>query len=1838
MEQNSEKSETELEILIKDLEGKVEKIVTGFSEEEIAFCSGKIKPMNTMLENRSERERFIKNAETHKDFKHNEYYFEEQINEVKKDNFKELTSNNTLKKYFELELNRVVSIRDKLIQKCSNLKIISEIESEFTTLLQSLTQHIATCQDILNEFSASSIASYTFDDLFLIIKGQFVTHLKEQFVDILLNEASWLLTTKRYQILLDSFKAIEDDLSRKSQNHLPDIHFLPVEVSDLDDKLSNLAKTFGVTEELNEDSSQRFLYSCDKKFTDLWDKLEIYTYKEAKSKIKVKQSSKTIEELCDAAFISEIPIEEELNTAWDFLDGDNFTKIISTIKEDASNYNHLVNGYDYKTQTVLKRRKPLQVDKVQMFMKMRIARAKFLILLICTHLNQFEAMKANLFGARYTFLESRQMKHLIEVIDENGEHVFLDSVKAEFEKIKKTILHVCSYYITEYNTKTIEINLKNDRIIDTTQMICDMLEMELKYVNAKRYLIQSLYECATQDKDDFVVDTIINVIGKRPLLHINMFNTPEYGYNLSISKFQQQAAVIQTVVKLQIIHERHISATIDPCVPLFDRIRDTPMEKAMFAESVPISPLEHFSFSKIPRLISIIESMSIELAEKTDIRKIQFLEYVELSYWKEFNKRLGKLSEFLPFTIQSYPYRNELSGQPHSLIVTPILNNLTMCVKFIQNVAESRKLRFALNFLTFMNIGWKLQYKIIKSDAFQDAYISQSSRCGFNDAKIFMQSFAKVAKSDSIDSGETYISERVLDFAYVDFNQYELDFCNVLQMRREVDKGDFSVLKEIYSFQKLHIFLLDVAVSYNFFVLDNDLIVDHFGLAIDETSDLFLTAADNITPQSGNFVRSFMASTILLDSQYILDNYKKAQDNRDWYFVNIRSLKSEIRLILNAQAKQKEINYNMYINEMLEAFSAAAYRLEVAFICRIERQLLLLNSFCDAFILEPTSILLVTEAGRTQNHFVIPLWATIFRYCRTAPLQRQTVIFKSVVAHVSSVYRILEMVRFETSLLQRKEAALNSLLTSQYKMESSLPQKLFNELQRAPCSNEFDVCSHFVLDKAKFFELRMELGLLEGIDASFLLSDSAEVKLRESMLQFYHSMHKDEHCFGMSSARYSPEWTRCFFFEADEFTRNDLGNRLLAIDKDIQADLVQKQIHSTLESTSALNESINFLSTMISFINVKFTFFKLYNGVFSFDDPYDGMDQKQYLNANSVLNEQIIPQAHKMLTPKDDETSLFLIKPKTLEKSRFIITQIEALKNECDEILLAKQIDDTTKQRDLIPYILSSENVVEKPVSETFVSNNSPKELDALFVDDIKGSRSQLVKLIGSIVKLSKMKPDTSEKEGNDVLIDSDKIEDYLRQASVILYNFEKGSITSQTTVWHSFITECLKEFKDNIENDQLMTIFEENIRNRFGNMLSSQVSTLLSDSIFEINSLNRQIEERKHAIQYEDIESENEAKQEFETLVFDLKKQKEIIKGKFTQMRDQLYFRVQSKIKAAGETEFSVSEDFTPQKTVISDSIIHEKEEEIKQMKKKIIIMRIVRCMSNIATRRFFIKRIRTNENDGKFESAKLWETKREFEISEANSIADLRRYYQNLADDEIEIEKTRQMIDNEKQNTIQLVHWKATNQKREVELRDELKKYEGVDKTNISELIEKLNKAKETLEKLKKSNEELEIIHERDIKRPMTVIEKTRRKITASKIEKSNIIQSRALTRQVPQMNAKDNSSELVASIQEENNMLASRNESIRRQIEDYEKAKQSMPKDVREAIDEIKPSPRIVSAKKAQGKSILTATKTPRKLKGITRPVTAGYTQKPVVAQQRQMSSNLQKKRSETSLQFV
>jgi hypothetical protein len=80
----------------------------------------------------------------------------------------------------------------------------------------------------------------------------------------------------------------------------------------------------------------------------------------------------------------------------------------------------------------------------------------------------------------------------------------------------------------------------------------------------------------------------------------------------------------------------------------------------------------------------------------------------------------------------------------------------------------------------------------------------------------------------------------------------------------------------------------------------------------------------------------------------------------------------------------------LYLSEMVDAFSAYACRVELARVSIVERQVLLTHSFVDTFSLGPDPNSGLGNAGaRFEKFFYVPTWVEVFLMIRSAPYARQ---------------------------------------------------------------------------------------------------------------------------------------------------------------------------------------------------------------------------------------------------------------------------------------------------------------------------------------------------------------------------------------------------------------------------------------------------------------------------------------------------------------------------------------------------------------------------------------------------------------------------------------------------------------------------------------------------------------------------------------------------------------------------------------------------------------------------------------------------------------------------------
>jgi hypothetical protein len=341
-----------------------------------------------------------------------------------------------------------------------------------------------------------------------------------------------------------------------------------------------------------------------------------------------------------------------------------------------------------------------------------------------------------------------------------------------------------------------------------------------------------------------------------------------------------------------------------------------------------------------------------------------------------------------------------------------------------------------------------------------------------------------------------------------------------------------------------------------------------------------------------------------------------------------------------------------------------------------------------------------------------------------------------------------------------------------------------------------------------------------------------------------------------------------------------------------------------------------------------------------------------------------------------------------------------------------------------------------------------PADVDLLFSNELNTCRYQLLHLLSKF----------TAKVTRNGTIHADELEYFLIALSALLNEFTSDSLAAFSLAWRQIIGDFLRAADGAEEDSCLLDLFARHMRNRYECHLRNELSARLADAFLEICKYEEMVARRKREALAVDGPSETMFRAEFSRLIADLIRHRQILKGEFRAIHKSVYDLVLRKIAAAKLVKFEMrarpmytGED----QNHLDESAMDIVKRDIEKNKRTAQIMRIARALSGIASIRFYTKRIQSLELDRQTERAHLWEVRREFEIHEKQMLETLQESYRKLAGSEIEIEKLKQQLENEKQSTIQLVHWKAMNVKKEDKLEADLKKVESAGKIDVGRLL---------------------------------------------------------------------------------------------------------------------------------------------------------------------------------------
>ncbi|OHS97259.1 hypothetical protein TRFO_09520 [Tritrichomonas foetus] len=1832
-------TEQTLEQLIQKQRNLIETKIAALTPTEIAIASNKIPAITTMLEYREFRSEFARQFEKPLSIP-KPITFSEQLLSGPKENIRfPCDQRKFLIKFFKKETKRVKQLTKIVSSRINTPEMALKNQNEYSLFMDAVSHHLALCEEGLERLSAQTLMTFNANDLFLELTYYFMAKRRKAMFCAYLESISLFPMTRRKKI----FQTLFEDTQKRFLQDTSQVP-IPVQIVDeppLDKELIRLAKRFNIKPDLDSDDGQQFVYHANKTFESMFPNLNTFEFPQKSIHIPSVILHPGVDELTQRTVIAQAPHDFRLSSTLNQIVTIREFEISVQIREISQYYNTSV-GNQVKGQSVNyeKNKKLLPLHKISAWLELRFIHIKFLSCAILSLLNYFEYVKYRLTGkhgaSKLKIGHSPSIIALIEISDENGPFIF-QSAYNFYEELKDRIVAVGSYYLSRLDS---DPNQNPDR----EAILEKLLQYEFRFLNAKRKVVQALLEALDHGKDSNLIRKIHEAIHAVPILNLPIYKSFDVPYETAIELIERRADVLRTLINLQVHHERQASTQIPDFLEVFDRPLCLNAEnKRIYDESVPISPFEVYkSLTGIYKFLDLIPRVVSDLGEKADIRLTKFGQYLEIAVLKEISSLLTETIQhgYFPFDRPSDNFHFLLSDSVNSLLTSPYVNNLSAIASLMGNMKEGRKLRFLLSARKFAKITWTLQKSIIRTNQLQAAYFTQCDILGISERSVLLSSFKDNAKKQLDDMQSTSSNDKIIDFAFSELEAISINFSSQSTIKDIIFIGNYDKLNEIVRFQKLQNAILEVAVRYNSHLLDSDFFVEFFDLderKEKEKNTLFLTEADNTEvegkddqsdEQNQSFFKNFLAAQMFTVSTAIYRDNQIAYEDKAIFSVPIKTLKMRTRSFLATQYKSRIINHDelveMYINEMLDSFSCFMYRSEIAHITNLERQILLSNSFVDTFQLGPDpTTCLVNEAGRFEKFFYVPTWVECFRMMQSAPQQRQSIVLKPTLQYVVYRYQLLSLLRFESSMTMKASQVFESLSENQFPLETGVFQKLYNEFQRLPSAREIDVSANYIGDRLAFFFYRFEYTILTAYESFFVSlnveakrmpSEEKDQKIRisgvsdfsfgDTIKHFWLEIHDDFDNSLMTNRRYVQRYQTEFLSSVNEIDRNEIMLTFLLTDKMIEEANVAMRHNPFMDTFQVLPALLDFLKNSISLIHMKFAMFLLLYRVNETEiNPKSSvllMNQEIYIEGTPMWNKSIVNEAYSILVPRDEPLHTDPPPITKLHEAYY-----EQMRYQIDTLLLSNQIKtiqssinrfsndfSTLNEKSSLPFkpdFLANDNVLKAPVSNQLFLIE-PRHADRQFNQENKYSHVKFVDFVANALDAC-----TLERRNHDntysTIFDGDGFEENCHKLTTALEIFYKGSLSDMNMTWKQYIATMAFELKKNYESGELIERLMKYIHNRFDCQAAAEIATKFSDQIFELNSLNDQL----HKLNQSRVDRDNEIAESltvyFDHLIDDINKEIDVKKSMFSGIKQNVYEGVMEKIKKAQLVKLALNP--APNNDDDKDSKLDSKNEEMLKnireenefTKKKVLTLRIIRCLVKVSVTRYFKKRLIAVENDRRQANATLWSNKLQYETQEATMIKQLDESRKRLTDTEIEVEKLKQQLENEKMNNSQLVHWKAKNLKTIETLKEQISSLKKVGDVNIDDLLEKLQSRQSELDKLRIESDELDKSIEDAVRKPMKEVERLRNEVLKTRAERSEMIMTLKNDKGFDERMEKELS---IQAIFDENAQLKHSNQLLKAQIEEIESRKEKKARDVKSYMERTTqpPPPTLRSVTKVPG----------------------------------------------------
>lgn len=1751
--------ETGLELLIKKLKDNIDAKLSSLSASDISLIPDNFPEFKTNQELRDIRESILSKFNNPEPMQQSSIFSETLLSEpFKKIDETDHEMRKSMIKFFEKQMEDVSHKRSSIISRTKhNADGFINIK-DLTDYMDSLSRYSYSCEEALKRLKSEIENPFVAKDILLELTTRFAKRHQNIFLKSILMSVSYFPITNRKGILENMFRIIEEIDTKDYENS--SIPVYPITEKDMDESLVFYANVFKLNPDLSLSDGREFLYRSEKIFVEMFPMLHISNYTKSTRSSSSQHSTENLQVHAHKIFIKNEDTDLNFAPLIDQYVFKSFEEVSRLLNKFVTQFNETV-GNEIRGKF---NRSLIPLYKIKCLAKLRFIRSKYLATSLLSLCNYFEYVQIKLtdFDTKLQQGVNKFFPDIIEIYD-NNEKVLFPKALEVFKGIKGRIVMCCSKYSIKYEQQHISNVPDVMRILDRELLIERLFELELKFLNAKRVIVNVLMEISFNTSISSVKEYIDQLIDEEPRIDLSIFNAPETSYEVSIKLLEVKARVLRFLLNSQILHERHLGVRLGDYVPLFYRpsvIKTACIRK--FVESVATSPFEIYpSVGKILKLLSIVPSVSREFSESIFLIHSKYSTLAELSVWNELEMLFHSLVQtgVFPFDRGLHEFSAPLADSVKTLFDSPYINELEMITSILTDVNESKKLRFVTSMKRFFNYAWKLQKAIIITDILQRVYFIQSEQLQLENTSVLMNHFVKrIFDKDDRDSNLNETSNRI-NFAYTEFENVEVDFGSESYIKDVIFASDFTILQKLLTFQRMQCMILTIACRYNAFFLDSSLIVNHFGL--NSGSDTFVTGTDAAEDDDKRLKRQAIAAKIFWASTTKYRDYSMALAKKSLFSVDIFTVKSKCRTIINAHSKHTEMSndelFDIYLNEMCDSFAPYIYKVEIARICGIERITLLSNCFTDVYVLGPeTSYELLNDSGNFSKFYYVPTWVEILTMLHDAPYSRQKMILSSLLRYVISRLRIFYIVRMERSLPQRFEQVVQSLYEKNFKLETPIFQNILKYLESGQDAKEVEISAKYMTSFEYMLFIRFEFALLNSFH-SFYVSNITNVKgdkvpdkdFDNKIKKLWEIMHEKVNVQDLilHSKRYIPQWTLEFARNCHDSDRYDIYTQLSTNDKYICGSLNVESMFNNISDT------IDFLMLVISQMYIKFAFFLVLAGYeteqIDARNSINNMNLNIFTNAVSEWDSSIVATTIRNLVPSDD-LPVELKKP--VSETMFIQGIFDEVRNQIDQVMLTKQMNVIQENIKYLDELVLRE-LPKEPVIPT-QSHTLTEAIISQFNSEMEYSKSKLSQYASfSLEDVVKSKYEVEEVPMLE--IDMQKLVDNAKTYSEKIFEFAAKSLDHLNSTWKSYLN-AMAEGIEKIEKEKHNVDFVGcHSESRFQHEFASYAGFHFEKDFIKLNTLRLQVKDDKQNIVDQCIRIENGIHAEYQVLLNDI--QQEVIgNGKnFSVVRKKVY---DDFFRRVNNTKNSAVYDITKENISIEEAMKRTEEEfnamaakinkHNQQMRKVIAKMRIMTHLDNLGVERTYLKAIEKVEEERKEANAILWRSKAEAEQIERKLINNLKGAHHRLARIHATIDELRQELDNERMINIQLVHWKVMNQKVIDELNNQIAQYEDPDGYDINGLVTKVEQSQAELDQL---TEETDMLNEEvttELKQRFNEIDRIR-----SAARTKRIINSRNFERNVNMRSDETvDYTSTITKFEQANEELRKENEEMKNKIE--------------------------------------------------------------------------------------